>query len=140
MEIKFKKLHQEAIMPVYSHEGDAGANVFCLEDKVLQPGERHIFSLGFSTEFDNGYVALVWDRGGMASLHGITCVAGVIDANYRGEWVVVLLNTSAEPYELKKGDKIAQVLFQPVATAIFKQTEDVSDTSRGDGKFGSTGR
>ncbi len=127
-------------MPVYSHEGDAGANVFCLEDKVLQPGERHIFSLGFSTEFDNGYVALVWDRGGMASLHGITCVAGVIDANYRGEWVVVLLNTSTESYEIKKGDKIAQVLFQSVATAIFKLTEDVSDTSRGEGKFGSTGR
>lgn len=140
MNFKVKLLSPDAKAPAYAHDGDAGMDVYSCEDCTLQPGERHTFKLGFSAEFDPGYVCLVWDRSGLAAKQGLTNLAGVIDAGYRGEYGVVTLNTSAEPVSIKKGDRIAQLLIQPVQRVDVQVVQELSDTSRQSGGFGSTGK
>jgi dUTP pyrophosphatase len=139
MQFKVKLLSPDAKAPTYAHDGDAGMDVFSCEDYTLQPGERHLFKLGFSAAFDSGNVCLVWDRSGLAAKQGLTNLAGVIDAGYRGEYGIVSLNTSSEPVLVKKGDRIAQLLIQPVLRADIQVVEELSDTSRQSGGFGSTG-
>lgn len=138
MILKVKKLNPEAKIPCYAHRGDAGMDLYSCEDAVLKPGERKLISTGISTEIEEGYVALIWDKSGIAA-KGIKTMGGVIDAHYRGEYKVVMLNTSFENYEIKKGQKIAQVLIQPVISVEVVETKELSDTERGDGSFGSTG-
>jgi len=140
MEVKFKKLLPDIRLPEFAHTDDAGADLFSREDKVLAPGEHYGFNLGFATEIPAGYVALVHDKSGLAVNHGLTCLAGVIDAGYRGEWSIVILNSSSESYEVHSGDKIAQVLFQVIEQPIFTLVENLSASSRADGGFGSTGK
>lgn len=140
MQLKVKLLHPDATLPKYAHDGDAGFDVYSIEDYTLQPGERHTFKLGFAAEFDPGYVCLVWDRSGLAAKQGVTNLAGVIDAGYRGEYGIVVLNTSAQPVEIKKGDRIAQMLIQPVQQVAIEAVDELSDTSRQSGGFGSTGK
>ena len=139
VKIKIKKLHSDAKVPSYAHEGDAGMDVYSNEDLIIGAGKRVLVSTGISTEFPVGYVALVWDKSGIAVKGGVTKMAGVIDAGYRGEWKIALLNTSEEDYEIKKGEKIAQVLLQKVESPEIEIVEDVENSSRGDGGFGSTG-
>jgi len=127
-------------LPVYANKGDAGMDVFSLEDKELKPGERYLFKLGFAMEIPEGYVGLFWDKSGIASKYGIHTLAGVIDSVYRGEFGVVMLNTGDESYEFKKGDKLAQLLIQPIASPELEEVEELSDTHRGEGGFGSTGK
>jgi dUTP pyrophosphatase len=138
--IKITKLISDTVLPTYAHPGDAGMDVFSRENHLLQPGERHTFVLGFAAELPVGYVALVWDRGGLAHKQGIHCLGGVIDSNYRGEYVVVLYNTSKEPYQVRVGDKIAQILIQPVERAAIVESSDLSSSSRADSRYGSSGR
>ena len=138
--LKFKKLKSEVQLPTYVHKGDAGMNIFSLEDKILEPGERYIFQAGFTTEFSDDYVVIIKDRSGLAAKQGITILAGVIDSNFRGEYGIIMLNTGDQPHEVKKGDKIAQMLIMPVATAEIEEANELSDSNRGDGRFGSTGR
>lgn len=140
MKIKIKKLEPEVKLPVYANKGDAGMDVFSLEDKELKPGERYLFKLGFAMEIPEGYVGLFWDKSGIASKYGIHTLAGVIDSVYRGEFGVVMLNTGDESYEFKKGDKLAQLLIQPIASPELEEVEELSDTHRGEGGFGSTGK
>ncbi|MFW0862164.1 MAG: dUTP diphosphatase [Candidatus Komeilibacteria bacterium] len=140
MKIKIKKLHPDTKLPSYANKGDAGMDVFSLEDKAIKPGERYLFKLGFAMEIPDGYVGLFWDKSGIASKHGIHTLAGVIDSIYRGEFGVVMLNTSDESYEFKKGDKLAQLLIQPIVSPELEEVEELSDTNRGDGGFGSTGK
>jgi dUTP pyrophosphatase len=138
--MNIKKLSLDTMLPSYAHPGDAGMDVFSREEYLLRPGERHTFELGFAAELPDGYVVLVWDKGGLAQKHGIHCLAGVIDASYRGEYVVVLYNTSQLSYQIKKGDKISQILIQPVERATIVETEELSNTARGDDRYGSSGR
>ena len=140
VKLKIKKIHPDAKLPSYAHEGDAGLDVFSCEDYVLGPGERKLFKTGVSVEFDKNHVALVWDKSGLAAKKGIKTMAGVIDCGYRGEWMITLLNTSNEDHEVKIGDKIAQVLIQPVVSANIEEVKELNDSSRGEGGFGSTGR
>ena len=140
MEVKFKKLNTSARLPEYAHDNDAGADLFCLTDITLQPRERQTIQLGLAAEFPAEYVALFHDKSGLASKRGLTCLAGVIDASYRGEWAVVMYNTSEEMQELKAGDKIAQVIFQKIEHPQFVENLVLTDTSRADGGFGSTGK
>lgn len=140
MQFKVKLLSPDAKAPAYAHAGDAGMDVYSCEDHTLQPGERHLFKLGFSAEFEPGYVCLVWDRSGLAVKQGLTNLAGVIDAGYRGEYGVVVLNTSSQPVSVAKGDRIAQLLLQPVQRADVQVVAELSDTSRQSGGFGSTGQ
>lgn len=138
--IKIKKLKPEATIPSYAHPGDAGMDLHSCEDYILKPGERKLFGTGLSFQLPEGYVSLFWDKSGLAFKNGVTVLAGVIEHSYRGEYGVVLLNTSQENFEVKKGQKIAQVLIQPICTAQVEQVEELSETKRGEGGFGSTGK
>ncbi len=139
MVIKIKKLHPDAIIPNYIHEGDAGLNVYTLEEGIIGPGERWLFPLGFAMEFPTGYVALMKDRSSMAK-NGLHCLGGVFDAGYRGEYNVLLVNLSDMPYRVERGDKIAQLVVQPVVVAEIQEVNELSATTRGVGGFGSTGK
>lgn len=140
MKLKIKKLHPDAKLPSYAHEGDAGMDIYSNEDKIIKAGERETISTGISMEVEKGYVALVWDKSGMASKHGVKTMAGVIDSGYRGEIRIVLLNTSNQPYQIRKHDKIVQILIQPIVRGIIEEVADLIDSSRGSSGFGSTGR
>lgn len=139
MQVKIKKLKPEAHLPSYVHPGDAGMDLYALEDYELKPGEQHIFMLGLALEFEHGYVGLMQDRGSMAknSLH---VVGGVYDAGYRGEYGVMLMNLSQQSYKVEAGHKIAQLVIYPVAVAEIEEVDELSASQRGDGRFGSTGR
>ena len=138
MILKVKKLNPEARIPSYAHKGDAGLDLFSCENCVLKPGERKMVSTGISTEFPKEYVALIWDKSGIAA-SGIKTMGGVIEYTYRGEYKVIMLNTSSQDYEIKKGQKIAQLLIQPITSAEIEEVKELSETERGEGAFGSTG-
>ena len=138
LKIKIKRLNPEAILPSYAHKGDAGLDLFSCESCILQPGERKLISTGISAELPEGYVALIWDKSGVAA-SGIKTMGGVIEHTYRGEYKVIMLNTTKENYEIKKAQKIAQLLIQPIVTAEVEEVSELSETERGSGAFGSTG-
>ena len=140
MKIKIKKLKDGAIIPNYAHSGDVGLDLHSLEDYKLKPGERKIFYLGFALEFPKHYAAIVKDKSGLPNKFGLHTMAGAFDPGYRGEYNVLLINLSDKLYQIKKGDKIAQLIFYPVEPAEFKQVNELSDSDRGQGRFGSTGR
>ena len=129
-------------VPKYAQPGDAGADLRSSQAIVIQPGERATVSTGMAIALPAGYVGLVHSRSGLAAKYGITVLnsPGTIDAGYRGEIKVTLLNTDkTEPFEIKVGDRIAQLLVQQVEQARFIQVEFLPDSNRGDGGFGSTG-
>lgn len=141
MKLKIKKIHKDAIIPKYVREGDAGMDLYSVEGWILKPGERKLFKTGIGTEIEEGYVGLIQDRSGLAFKNGITVLGGVIDHTYRGEYGVILLNTSqTERYAINKGDRIAQLLIMPIATAKIEEVEELTQTNRGKGGFGSSGK
>jgi dUTP pyrophosphatase len=125
-------------LPRYSSSGAAGADLIAHEAAVLPPGGRAAIGTGLRLEIPPGHVGLVWPRSGLALRAGIDTLAGVIDSDYRGEVRVVLVNHGTEDFAVAVGDRIAQLLFQPVERAEFSP-EVLSPTDRGDGGFGSTG-
>ena len=129
-------------VPSYSHPGDAGADLSSAEALTLAPGQRATVGTGVSIALPNGYVAFVVPRSGLAAKHGITIVnsPGTVDAGYRGELKVTLLNTDlSEPFEIAVGDRIAQVIVMPVTQARFIPVEKLPVSERGESGFGSTG-
>lgn len=138
--LKIKKLYPDAIVPSYAHPGDAGMDIFSYETVTIKPGERKKIATGVAIELPEGYVSLVWDKSGLASNHGLTNLAGVIDAGYRGEYFITLLNIGAEAYTIEKGHKIAQILIQKVEHPEIKVVEKLSESARGVGGHGSTGK
>ena len=140
MKIKIKKLDKDAKLFSYAHEGDAGLDIYSLEDKTIKAGTREIIRTGIALALEPGYVGLVWDKSGLAAKHGIKTMGGVMDSGYRGEYKVIVYNTSEEDYEIKKHDKIAQLLIQPIIQAKIEETQSLDETSRGEGGFGSTGK
>jgi len=139
MQIKIKKLYPDAIIPQAQRPGDAGLDLHSIEDYELKPGERHAFKTGIAVEVPMDYVGLFWGRSGLSFKHGLTCLAGVLDPNYRGELMVIILNVSGRTYVVKKGDRIAQMLIQKYETVKFVETEELSETSRGANWSGSSG-
>ena len=138
MELKVKRIHPEAKLPVYGHPGDAGLDLFSVADRDLAPGDVFAVPTGVQVAVPAGHVGLVWDKSGI-SLKSVHRLAGVIDAGYRGEVQVVLINLGAAPFPVRKGMKIAQMLVQPVAAVTVVEVDSLDDTSRGEGGFGSTG-
>ncbi|WP_172824654.1 MULTISPECIES: dUTP diphosphatase [Microbacterium] len=131
-----------AHVPVYAHPGDAGADLVSTEQVRLAPGQRALIGTGVRIALPDGYVAFVVPRSGLAAKHGITVVnsPGTVDAGYRGEIKVTLLNTdAAEPFDIAPGDRIAQLIVMPVSRATFLPVDALPDSVRGDGGFGSTG-
>jgi len=139
MILKIKKLKDEAIIPSYAHKGDAGLDLYALADEEIKPGEIKRIDFGFALEFPLGYVALTRDRSSMCKI-GIHNLGGVFDWGYRGEYNCTLINLSPNSYTIKKGDKVTQLVIFPVANAEIEIAEELSDTSRQDGRFGSTGK
>lgn len=143
VEVPLRRLDPGLPPPAYAHPGDAGADLYAASDVTLPPGGRAIVGTGIAIAVPEGYAAFVHPRSGLAARNGITVVnaPGTIDAGYRGEIKVILLNTDpAEPFEIHRGDRIAQLVVQPVVHARFKETAELPATPRGDGGFGSTGR
>lgn len=139
MQIKIKKIKPEAITPNYALPGDVGLDLYSLNNCELQPGAKQIFELGFALEIPNGYGAFVMDKGGMAK-NCIHAMGGVFDAGYRGEYLAQLINLGKKAYTIAKGDKIAQLVILPVTIAKLVEVDELSDSERGHGRFGSTGK
>lgn len=128
--------------PAYAHPGDAGADLVSSEDVELAPGQRALVGTGVRIALPEGYAAFVVPRSGLAAKHGITIVnaPGTIDQGYRGEIRVALLNTDPhETYRVSAGDRIAQLILMPVTTALFLPVDDLPESVRGEGGFGSSG-
>lgn len=128
--------------PSYAHSGDAGADLLAAESVTLGAGSRALVATGVSIALPEGYAAFVMPRSGLAVKHGVTVLnaPGVVDAGYRGEIKVALVNTdSSVDYEIAVGDKIAQLVIMPVVRATFTAVDDLPDSVRGAGGFGSTG-
>ena len=127
-------------LPAYASAGAAGADLRASEALEIAAGSRAAVATGVRLEIPPGHVGLVWPRSGLAVCHGIDTLAGVIDSDYRGELKVVLVNHGDEPFRIAPGDRVAQLLVQRVERVRFTATEQVADTARGSGGFGSTGR
>ena len=129
-------------LPAYATNGAAGMDVVAAEDIVLGPGERHAVATGFAIAIPPGFEVQVRPRSGLALKHGITCLntPGTIDEDYRGEVKVILANLGSEPFEVRRGERIAQLVPAPVQKAEFAEVEELDKTHRGGGGFGSTGR
>ena len=129
-------------IPAYAQPGDAGADLRSTESLVLAPGERALIGTGLRVALPDGYLAFVVPRSGLAVKHGISIVnsPGTIDAGYRGEIKVPLINTDKDqPFEIQPGDRIAQLIVMPVSRAVFRPVDELPESTRGDGGFGSTG-
>jgi dUTP pyrophosphatase len=136
------RLDADLPLPAYAHPGDAGADLLTTVDVTLAPGERALVPTGVAIALPDGYVALVHPRSGLAARHGLSIVntPGTIDAGYRGEIKVLLVNHDpASPIELRRGDRIAQLVVQRFERARFVEVDQLPDSVRGDGGYGSTG-
>jgi dUTP pyrophosphatase len=141
--IKVKLLDEGLNAPRYQHDGDAGFDLSSRIDFVVGPGARATIPTGIAVAIPRGFAGFVLPRSGLASRHGIALVnsPGLIDAGYRGEIAVVIINTDKEePFQINRGDRIAQFVLQRVEEAAVVQVEELGETSRGAGGFGSTGR
>jgi dUTP pyrophosphatase len=142
-ELPVRRLDPGLPLPAYAHPGDAGADLCAAEEVVLAPGGRATVGTGIAIAVPDGHAAFVHPRSGLASRHGITLVnsPGTIDTGYRGEVRVVLLNTDpTEPFTVRRGDRIAQLVVQPVTSVRFLEVAELPASPRGEGGFGSTGR
>lgn len=140
MELRIKKMHQDAVLPQYAHHDDAGMDLYVTESVTLQPGDRVQVATGIAMEIPEGYVGLIWDKSGLSHKHGMKTVGGVIDAGYRGEIKVGMINLSDESYTFETGHKVAQMLIQKVEQPIIVEVDTLEDSVRGENAFGSTGK
>ncbi|QCT94447.1 dUTP diphosphatase [Caminibacter mediatlanticus TB-2] len=142
MKLKVKKLKNDAILPKYQTDEAAGFDLHSIENVVIKVGERKLISTGLAFEIEKGFEAQIRPRSGLAFKYGITVLnsPGTIDSDYRGEIKVLLINLGEEDFEIKKGDRISQVVIAPVIQAEIIEVEILSNTQRGSGGFGSTGK
>ncbi len=142
LEVLVSRLDPDLPLPAYAHPGDAGADLLTAVDVTLAPGERALVPTGIAVALPDGYVALVHPRSGLAAKHGLSIVntPGTVDSGYRGEIKVMLINHDPrEPIELRRGDRIAQLVIQRVERALFTEIGELPDSVRGAGGYGSTG-
>lgn len=143
MQLSVIKLKEEAILPSRAHAGDAGLDLYACESAHIGPGERWGVGTGVGVEIPEGHAGLVLPRSGLARDHGIALVnaPGLIDSGYRGELRVLLLNTDpAETFRVEPGDRIAQLVLTPIATPEPVEASALTESARGEGGFGSSGR
>lgn len=142
--INIKKLNERAVIPTYGSDYSAGADLYACLDKavVIAPGETKMISTGLAAEIPVGYAGLIYARSGLASKRGLAPAnkVGVVDSDYRGEWLIALHNHSDQPQRVEPGERIAQVVVTPVLGVLFNEVEELEETARGAGGFGSTGK
>ena len=128
-------------LPAYATDGAAGMDIVAAEELTLAPGARHAVATGFAMAIPESYEVQVRPRSGLALKHGVTCLntPGTIDSDYRGEVKVILANLGSEPFPIKRGDRIAQLVPAPVQRATLSEVASLDETERGSGGFGSTG-
>lgn len=136
---KIKRIHPDAIIPTRAHSTDAGMDVYAIEDAVICPSDDYLFKLGWQCAIHPGSAMIVKEKSGRAVNNKLDVGACVIDAGYRGEVHVHLFNNSSKHVYIKKGEKIAQIIIVPVWTGSAVEVEELDDTSRGEGGFGSSG-
>ena len=141
LQLRVRRLDADVPMPAYAHAGDAGMDLAASQDVVLPPGGRAAVPTGLALAVPDGWVGLVHPRSGLARRHGVTVAnaPGTIDAGYRGEVLVLLVNLGGEEVVLRRGERVAQLLLQRVGRAEIVEVADLEDTTRGTGGFGSTG-
>jgi len=139
MKLQIQKLDPEARIPLFSYKGDAGMDIFSIEELDIAPGEKVSIRTGLRLAIPKGHAGFVWDKSGLAVKHHLKTMAGVIDSNYRGEFLVVLTNLGKEIYHVEKGSKIAQLIISPIASLEIEESEISDETERGQGGFGSSG-
>jgi dUTP pyrophosphatase len=142
LEVAVRRLDPDLPLPAYAHPGDAGADLLTTVDVTLAPGERALVPTGIALALPEGYVAFVQPRSGLAARHGVSLVntPGTVDAGYRGEIKVLLINHDrAEAVELRRGDRVAQLVVQRFETARFVEVDELPGSVRGAGGYGSTG-
>ena len=143
LNVEVQLIRPEAKMPAYAHHGDAGVDLYSVIDHTLRPGERVLVPTGLKMAIPEGYEGQVRPKSGLALKHGITVLntPGTVDAPYRGEVGVILINLDTKtPYEIKKGEKVAQMVFARVEHAALSEAKELTATTRGEGGFGSTGK
>lgn len=141
-QVLVRRLDPEVPMPSYAHQGDAGADLVTTADATIAPGERAVLGTGLAVALPPGYVGFVTPRSGLAARAGVGMVnaPGVLDAGYRGEIRLVLVNLDPrEPVALRRGDRVAQLVIQRVERAVFHEVDELPASARGEGGFGSTG-
>ncbi len=142
VDIRIKKLTEEAIIPQYANDGDAGLDVCSIEDIEINPGQRKFIHTGLAIEIPEGFAGFMQPRSGLAIKHGISIVntPGLIDSGYRGELKIILINTDkSEPFHISKGDRIAQLVIQEVPHVNLIEVDDLNTSKRGEKGFGSSG-
>lgn len=141
IKLGFKKINPDAILPVYAHPGDAGMDLYSVDNLIVAPGERALVHTGLVMNLPAGFEAQVRPRSGLALKNGITVLntPGTIDEGYRGEVGVILANFGDSPFTVSRGSKIAQMVVSPVTRVMPIEVDEVDDTERGAGGFGSTG-
>lgn len=142
MKVAVKKLHKDAVLPSLGSAYAAGADLYSVEELTLLPGETKLVHTGLAMEIPVGYGGFIFARSGLATKRGLAPAnkVGVIDADYRGEIMVALYNHSATEQTLEKGERVAQLVIMPFLSAEYFEAEELSDTERGTGGFGSSGR
>ncbi|MDQ5953232.1 MAG: dUTP pyrophosphatase [Patescibacteria group bacterium] len=139
MNLKVKKLYADAKIPSKGHPGDAGIDFFAIETAVFAPGAQVNVKTGVAIEIPEGHVGLIWDKSSVSFNKGLKVMGGVIDAGYRGEIIMSLLNTSKNEQIIEKGQKVAQMIIQKFEDCNVEEIEELSETVRGEGREGSTG-
>lgn len=142
MRLPVKRLDPDLPLPAYAHDGDAGMDLYAACDAVLAPHERRLIPTGIAVAIPEGYAGFVQPRSGLAVRCGLSLVntPGLIDSHYRGELKVIAINLDpVTPVEIRRGDKVAQFVIQPVVRAELCEVDELDDTARGEGGFGSTG-
>ncbi len=138
--LKIKKVHPDARIPQYAHYGDAGFDLYTPVSLTIEPGERKSIPLGIALEIPYGYAGLLLDKSGLSHKHGLKSFGGVIDSGYRGELHAGLMNLTDMPYTFEAGDKIIQMLIMPVETVEIIEADELNESERGTGAFGSSGK
>ena len=139
MKLCVTRLTPSAKVPLFAHESDAGMDLFCAETVSISPLERVQVKTGIAVAIPEGYVGLIWDKSGLSHKKGLKTVGGVIDAGYRGEVLVGMVNLGSEPHTFAVGDKVTQMLVQKVEHPVIEEVATLDETTRGVGGFGSTG-
>lgn len=139
MKLLIKKITDDAKLPTYAHSTDAGMDLYANEDMLIKSKHQVTVPTGIAMAIPQGYAGLVWDKSGLSSKHSLHNLAGVIDAGYRGEIKVVVHNLSDVDYQVLKGQKIAQLLIQKIEQPTLVEVDELDETTRADGGFGSTG-
>jgi dUTP pyrophosphatase len=138
--LKVKRIDSEVTLPSYAHEGDAACDLFSSQEVTIAPLERVQVGTGIAVEVPPGYAMFIWDKSGLSHKHGLKTLGGVIDSGFRGEVKVGLINLSDTPYTIEKNHKVAQFVIQKIKTVVIEEVDRLSDSPRGEGAFGSSGK